>query len=92
VQKGKWGIAKLFLQTGVPVVPLGISGAFEVMPPHGKVKIKRMIKLNVGKPVFFKDALEKSKGLDIESEEYKNLCINITDRIMEKIKKLVYEN
>ncbi|MDD5696458.1 MAG: lysophospholipid acyltransferase family protein [Candidatus Pacebacteria bacterium] len=92
VQRGKWGIAKLFLQTGVPIVPLGISGAFEVMPPHGKIKIKKMIKLNVGKPVFFKDALEKAKGLDPESEGYKNICIDITDKVMEEIKKLVYEN
>jgi 1-acyl-sn-glycerol-3-phosphate acyltransferase len=92
VQKGKWGIAKLFLQTGVPVVPLGISGAFEIMPPRGKVKIKRMIKLNIGQPIFFKDALEKSKNLDVESEEYKNICIDVTDKVMEEIKKLVYEN
>ena len=92
VQKGKWGIAKLFLQTGVPIVPLGISGAFEIMPPKGKIKIKRAIKLNVGKPLFFKEALEKSRNLNSESAEYKNICIDVTDRVMEEIKKLVYEN
>ncbi len=92
VQKGKWGVAKLFLQTGVPVVPLGITGAFEIMPPHGKTKIKRAVKLNVGKPIFFKEALEKAKNLNEGSEEYKNLCMDITDNIMEDVKKLVYEN
>ncbi|MDD3170237.1 MAG: lysophospholipid acyltransferase family protein [Candidatus Paceibacterota bacterium] len=92
VQKGKWGVAKLFLQTGVPVVPLGMRGAFEIMPPRGKVKIKRVVKLNAGKPIFFKEALEKAKNLNEDSEEYKNLCMDITDKIMEEIKKLVYEN
>jgi len=35
---------------------------------------------------------KKSKNLNEGSEEYKNLCMDITDKIMEDVKKLVYEN
>lgn len=92
IQKGKWGIAKLFLQTEVPIVPMGISGAFELFPPKGKLKIKRKIILNIGKPLYFKKEIEESKKFSSDSEEYKNICISITDKVMEEIKKLTYED
>lgn len=91
VQDGKIGIAKIFLQTGVPIVPMGINGAFEMYPPKGKLKIKRAIVLNIGKPLYFKEELDRSKNISIESEEYKDICISITNKVMEEIKKLVYE-
>jgi len=92
VQKGKWGVAKMFLQTGVPIVPAGISGAYELFPPKGKMKIKRNITMKIGEPLYFKEYFEKSKGLDPDSEEYKQICIDITNELMESIKQLVYEN
>jgi 1-acyl-sn-glycerol-3-phosphate acyltransferase len=91
IQQGKWGVAKIFLKTGAPVLPLGINGAFEMLSPSGKVSLKRMIRLNIGKPIYFREEFEKAKNISVESEEYKNLCISITNRIMEEIKKLVYE-
>lgn len=85
VQEGKWGVAKLFLETRVPIVPLGITGAFEVMPPKKeKLKIKRIIKLNIGEPLSFKE--------ELESKDYKETCVNITNKVMAEIKKLVYED
>ncbi|MCK9393563.1 MAG: lysophospholipid acyltransferase family protein [Candidatus Paceibacterota bacterium] len=92
INKGKWGVAKLFLQTGVPIVPASISGAFELFPPKGKLRIKRNVLMNIGKPMFFAEELEKVKGLDIDSDEYKRICIQITDKLMESIKQLAYEN
>ncbi len=83
--KGKWGIAKIFLETGVPILPVGIKGTYELLPPGGKLKIKRIIKINVGKPLYFEKEFEKAKGLDRESEEFKKILIEITDKIMEKI-------
>jgi 1-acyl-sn-glycerol-3-phosphate acyltransferase len=89
VQQGKWGVAKLYLQTGVPIVPMGIRGAFELFPPGEKPKIKRNVELKIGKPLFFGELLEKAGGLSIDSEEYKSICVIITDKVMEEIKKLV---
>lgn len=89
---GKWGVAKFFLETGVPILPMGIKGAFELFPPGEKPKIRKNIRLNIGKPLFFKEELEVSKGMNKESEEYKDICIKITEKVMEEIKKLTYEN
>jgi 1-acyl-sn-glycerol-3-phosphate acyltransferase len=92
VGEGKWGVAKFFLETGVPILPMGIKGAFELFPPGEKPKVKKNIRLNIGKPLFFKEELEKAKDLDCDSKEYEEICINITKRVMEEIKKLVHED
>jgi 1-acyl-sn-glycerol-3-phosphate acyltransferase len=89
IQQGKWGVAKLFLQTGVPIVPMGIKGAFELFPPGEKPKIRRNVELRIGEPLLFSEYLDAAKGLEIDSEEYKNICKIITDKLMEEIKKLV---
>lgn len=91
VKEGKTGIARIFLQTGVPIIPMGIDGAFELYPPKGKLTIKRNIRIRIGKPMYLKEEFEKGKNLSPESEEYKELCIDITEKVMEKIKELVYE-
>lgn len=86
--EGKWGIVKLLFATGVPILPVALSGTFELFPPGGKLKIKKKIKINIGKPLYFIAEIEKSKKLDKESKEYKQLMHNITEKIMEKIKEL----
>ena len=46
------GVAMFALRTGVPVVPLGIKGAFEVWPPHAKKpRFNKLIELHYGKPM-----------------------------------------
>jgi len=88
IQEGKFGVAKIFLKTGVPILPAAIRGAFELLPPHGKLKIKRIVEINIGRPLYFQEELEKAKNLNCESVEYKNLLQKITNRTMEEIKKL----
>ena len=92
VGSGKWGVAKFFLETGVPILPMGIKGAFELFPPGKKPKVKKNIRLNIGKPLLFTKEFEEAKGLDCNSKEYEEICIDITKRVMEEIKKLTYEN
>ena len=86
--EGKWGIVKLLFATGVPILPVALSGTFELLPPGGKLKIKKKIKINIGKPLYFTAEIEKSKKLGKESKEYKQLMHNVTEKIMEKIKEL----
>lgn len=89
IQTGKFGVAKIYLRTGVPILPVGIKGTFELMPTGKNFpKIKRIIEIRVGEPLYFKEELEKAKNLDCNSEEYKNLCQKITNRVMEEIKNL----
>jgi len=88
VQEGKFGTARIFLKTGVPVLPVGIKGAFELLPPHGKLKIKRIVKINIGKPLFFEKELSEAKNLSEDSKEYEEIVKKITQQTMAEIKKL----
>jgi 1-acyl-sn-glycerol-3-phosphate acyltransferase len=92
IQEGKWGAAKIYLATNVPIVPMGIKGAYELYPAGQKPKLKKIVKLNIGKPLYFEEYFEQAKGLSSNSEEYKNILIAITNKVMEEIKKLTYEN
>ena len=86
--KGKWGIVKLLFATEVPILPVSLSGTFELLPPGGKLKVEKRIEINIGKPLYFSEEIEKSKKLDKHSEEYKQLMHSVTEKIMQKIKKL----
>lgn len=83
---GKLGAAKIYLETGVPILPVGIKGTFELMPAgSGSPKIKRIAEINIGKPLYFNDYFEKAKDLDFDSQEYKDICQKIIDKVMEEI-------
>lgn len=89
IQEGKLGIAKIFLKTKVPVLPLGIKGTFELMAPGKETpRFKKIVEANVGKPLFFEEELKSAAGLNENSEEYKNVLQKITDKIMEEVQKL----
>ncbi len=91
IQEGKPGVAKIFLKTGVPVLPVGIKGTFESLPPKGKLKIKRIVKINIGKLLFFKEELERAKKLEENSEGYQQILQKITNKTMEEINNLFAE-
>ena len=75
------GIAKFALEVKVPVVPVGIIGAFEVMSRHDKrPKFKKNIEIKIGKPIYLDEYYGKSNN-DLILRE-------ITDKIMNEIKKL----
>jgi len=91
IGEGKWGITKLLFATGTPILPVALSGTFELLPPGGKLKIKKEIKINIGKPLYFTEEVKESRTLDKESERYKTLLHSVTEKIMEEIKKLKEE-
>ena len=88
VQEGRLGTAKIFLKTGAPIVPAGIKGTFELMPPHGKMRIKRVIEINVGKPLLFDEEFNLAQKLAEDSSEYQQILEKITDKMMEELKQL----
>jgi 1-acyl-sn-glycerol-3-phosphate acyltransferase len=88
--EGKPGIAKIFIKTGVPILPVGIKGTFELMPPGtGFPKIKKEVKINIGKPLFFEKELIRAKKIPEDSIEYQEILEKITKRIMSEIAFLV---
>jgi 1-acyl-sn-glycerol-3-phosphate acyltransferase len=92
IGKGKWGIARIFLETKVPILPVAIKGTFELLPPGGKLKIKRIVKINIGKPLYFKKELEKIKTIqNIDSKEKEKILIEITNNVMGEIASLKSE-
>jgi 1-acyl-sn-glycerol-3-phosphate acyltransferase len=86
IQKGKFGAAKIFLKTGTPILPVAIKGAFEIFPPGRNFpKIKKSIKISIGKPLYFREEFKLAKDLSYDSEGYKSLLHQITEKIMNEI-------
>ncbi len=91
IGEGKLGTAKIFLKTGVPILPVALWGTFDLLPPKGKLKIKRIVKVNIGSPLYFQEELGKSRNLDENSGEYQDILQRITGGTMEEINKLFAE-
>jgi len=89
LQEGKLGLAKIFLKTGVPILPVGIKGTFELLPPRGKLKIKKIAMVNIGKPLYFEKEFKESKNLKEDSKGYSELLKKITGEIMSNISALI---
>lgn len=54
IEKTYAGVARLALIAGAPIVPVGIRGAFEVLPPQAsRPKAKKIIELHIGAPMSF---------------------------------------
>jgi len=89
IQQGRPGTARIFLKTGIPIVPVGIIGAFELMPPHKKFpKIKKNIRVNIGKPFYFEKELAEAGNLDEDSLRHREIVSQITAKIMDAIRNL----
>ena len=81
IQKGKTGTARLALMAKVPIVPVGITGAFELMPTSKSApKMKKSVKLKIGKPIYTNNYKKRKIT--------KKLLREITDKIMKEIAKL----
>lgn len=82
--KGKSGAARIALETGCPVIPLGQWGAHELLAPYSKkpsLLPRKRVAVKVGDPVALDDLLEKPVTAAAISET--------TDRIMAAITELV---
>jgi 1-acyl-sn-glycerol-3-phosphate acyltransferase len=89
LQQGKLGVAKIFLKTGAPILPVGIKGTFELLPPHGKLKLKKSAIVKIGKPLYFEKELKEAENLKEDSEEYLKILKKITSEIMSNIAGLI---
>lgn len=89
--EGRWGVAKLLFKTGVPILPVALDGTFELLPAGGRLKIKKEIKINIGKPLYFSKELKEIKNVKEDSKQYEKYLHNATQKIMKRIKKLKEE-
>jgi 1-acyl-sn-glycerol-3-phosphate acyltransferase len=81
MNKGKTGVARLALEAKVPIVPIGITNTFKILP-KGKFIPKSKLKADVyvGKPMYFTKYYDK--------EITKEILRKITDEVMLEIAKL----
>ncbi|MBW2975690.1 1-acyl-sn-glycerol-3-phosphate acyltransferase [Candidatus Woesearchaeota archaeon] len=55
LQKGRVGAARLAIAAKAPVLPIGIIGSRDVLPKGKRFpKLKRVIKIRIGKPIYLK--------------------------------------
>lgn len=80
LQKGKTGAAKLAIKSRVPVIPVGLTGTFEILPKGKYIpKFKRAV-MNIGKPIHFTEYHNKNIN--------KGMLRDATNKIMKEIAKL----
>jgi len=80
IQKGKTGIARLALWAKVPVVPLGITGTFKILPKGKMIPKLGKAAFKFGMPMYFSKYHDKPVT--------KNMLRAITNSIMKEIAKL----
>lgn len=80
IQKAKTGIARLVLAAKVPVLPIGLIGAFEILPKGRHMPKAKRADINIGKPIYF--------GKYYKKQVTKKLLREITTIIMKEIAKL----
>jgi len=78
--RGKTGVARLALETGVPVIPVAVVGTDEIAPPGKKFGSFTRPMVRFGKPLDF----ERYEGL--ENDRY--ILRSVTDEIMYEIMRL----
>ena len=78
--RGRPGIGWLALNSGLPVIPVAMSGTDRVLPPGHKVPRVAKIKIRVGEPLTF----EAARSLPSASRQRRA----ITDEVMQAIQAL----
>jgi len=80
LQKAKTGVARLALQSRVPVIPIGLTGTFEILPKGKYIPKLKKATMNIGKPMIFTEYYNK--------KQTKKLLREVTTKIMKEIAKL----
>jgi 1-acyl-sn-glycerol-3-phosphate acyltransferase len=81
MNRAKTGIARLALAAEVPVIPMGLTNTFKILPKGKRIpKFGMKADLNIGKPMYF----EKYYG----KEDDKKVIRKVTTLIMKEIARL----
>lgn len=80
LQKAKTGVARLALQSRVPVIPIGLTGTFEILPKGKYIPKLKKATMNISKPMLFTEYHNKKPT--------KKLLREVTTKIMKEIAKL----
>jgi 1-acyl-sn-glycerol-3-phosphate acyltransferase len=78
--RGKTGIARMALESGVPVIPVAMINTFDVQPPGQIIPREMRIGIRIGKPLDF------SRYAGMEGDRF--VLRSITDEIMYELMQL----
>lgn len=85
IQKPFIGVARFATHSKAPVIPVGISGTYEIMPPSAKFpKFLKRCSINIGRPIYFHDHYQVTD----ENKENKKLHETITHHVMKEVAQL----
>lgn len=82
--KGKSGAARIALETGCPVIPIGQWGAQEILPPYTKkpsLLARHLITMRVGPPVLLEDLAAQPRTTDSVNEATGRIMAAITEQV-----------
>lgn len=82
----KSGVGKLCLDSGVPILPAAFARTQELMPPHGRLRFRKVARIAVGKPLDFKKEKEMADKLDKNSQEYYQLCAEVAKTVEKEVR------
>jgi 1-acyl-sn-glycerol-3-phosphate acyltransferase len=83
LHKGHTGVARLALRTGAPIIPVGLQGTVEVMPPHSRLPTPwHKVRVRFGRPI---DAARRRAA---RPGQERLLLRQITDEVMFEIRDL----
>ncbi len=79
--KGKSGAARIALETGCPVIPVGQWGAQEVLPPYAtrpRLVPRKRIRMKAGDPIDLSDLVAKPRSNDVVNEATARIMAGLT--------------
>jgi 1-acyl-sn-glycerol-3-phosphate acyltransferase len=77
-------VARIAARTGVPVVPLGIRGAFESMPRQRRFPRPSRVSVHVGEPIVFDGSPRTVDPLQSEIRAFNRILRVATLRLVGK--------
>lgn len=84
LQQAKTGIGVVALESGRPVVPVAIVGAFQAYPPQARFPKRHPVEIRVGKPVVFKKEYPDQQASTAEIKEATDNIMNRLSQLLEK--------
>lgn len=75
------GVTKFALQAKVPIVPVGMIGTYDILPPHKNFPKFQKCKIKIEKPINYNEHYDK--------EHTEDLLRHLTDELMKQIAGMV---
>lgn len=79
--KAHIGVTKFALEAKVPIVPVGMIGTYDILPPHKKFPKLKKCRIKIDKPIYHHEHFDK--------EHTEDLLRRLTDDLMKMIAVMV---